>query len=36
MGLITEGQGNVIWKNRKDRQRRLPTATFSDFLAGKL
>jgi len=35
MKLITEGQGNVIWNEMKDKQRKLPTDTFSDFLAGK-
>lgn len=34
-GLITEVQGNVIWKNMFNRQRKLPAATFSDYLAGK-
>ena len=31
--LISEGQGNVIWANMIARQRMLPTASFSDFLA---
>jgi predicted nucleic acid-binding protein len=32
-GLITEGQGNVIWANMINRQRILPTVTFSGYLA---
>lgn len=31
-GLISEGQGNVIWANMLNCQRKLPTQTFSDFL----
>jgi predicted nucleic acid-binding protein len=34
-GLITEIQGNVIWKDMLAKQRKLPAATFSDYLAGK-
>lgn len=30
--LITEGQGNVIWRDMLQRNRMLPTPTFSDFL----
>jgi hypothetical protein len=33
--LITEGQGNVIWRDMLDKQRKLPAATFSDYLAGR-
>jgi hypothetical protein len=33
--LITEGQGNVIWKDMLNKQRKLPAATFSDYLAGR-
>jgi hypothetical protein len=31
--LITEGQGNVIWRDMLQRNRKLPTGTFSEFLA---
>ncbi len=31
--LITEGQGNVIWRDMLQRNRKLPADTFSDFLA---
>lgn len=33
--LITEGQGNVIWRDMLQRNRKLPADTFSDFLAGR-
>jgi hypothetical protein len=33
--LITEGQGNVIWRDMLQRNRRLPTGTFSEFLASR-
>ena len=34
-GVISEGQGNVIWANMINRQRKLPTETFSDYLASQ-
>ncbi len=33
--LITEGKGNVIWKNMVNRNRKLPETTFSDYLKRK-
>jgi predicted nucleic acid-binding protein len=33
--IITEGQGNAIWKDMLIRGRLLPAATFSDFLTNK-
>lgn len=33
--LITEGQGNAIWREMRQRNRRMPAETFSDFLAGR-
>lgn len=33
--LINEGQGNVIWREMIQRNRKLPTDTFSEFLAGR-
>lgn len=35
-GLITECQGNIIWKNMLNRRRMLPTATFTEYLANKI
>jgi predicted nucleic acid-binding protein len=34
--LISEGQGNVIWKDMLNRRRTLPTATFSEYLASRV
>lgn len=31
--LISEGQGNVIWRDMLQRNRKLPADTFSEFLA---
>lgn len=31
-GLITETQGNAIWHGMLSKQRKLPSATFSDYL----
>lgn len=31
--MINEGQGNAIWKQMLQRNRKLPTDTFTDFLA---
>lgn len=31
-GLITECQGNAIWQQMRNKNRRLPGPTFSDFL----
>lgn len=33
--LISEGQGNTIWRDMLDRNRKLPTKTFTDFLASR-
>ena len=33
--LISEGQGNVIWRDMLQRNRKLPTETFSQFLASR-
>jgi predicted nucleic acid-binding protein len=33
--LITEGQGNVIWRDMLQRNRKLPADTFTEFLAGQ-
>lgn len=33
--LISEGQGNVIWKQMLQRNRKLPFDTFSEFLASR-
>ncbi len=33
--IITEGEGNMIWKKMLDRNRKLPAASFSDYLKGK-
>ena len=33
--LITEGQGNMIWNDMLSRQRLLPAASFSDYLANR-
>lgn len=33
--LMTEGQGNAIWKEMLQRNRRLPADTFSEFLASR-
>lgn len=30
--LISEGQGNTIWREMLDRNRKLPTNTFTEFL----
>lgn len=34
-GLISESQGNKIWTDMIRKQRKLPTATFSEFLNSK-
>lgn len=34
-GLISESEGNKIWVDMIRRQRKLPTATFSDFINSK-
>ena len=33
--MISEGQGNAIWKQMLQRNRKLPTDTFSEFLASR-
>ncbi len=33
--LITEGQGNVIWRDMIYRNRKLPSDTFSEFLVNR-
>ncbi len=33
--MISEGQGNVIWRNMLDRGRKLPHDTFSEFLKNR-
>ncbi|MCL4560147.1 MAG: hypothetical protein M1281_05990 [Chloroflexi bacterium] len=33
--LISEGQGNVIWRDMLQRSRKLPTDTFTEFLASR-
>jgi len=33
--LITEGQGNAIWTEMLNRNRKLPTQTFTQFLANR-
>jgi len=33
--LINEGQGNVIWRDMLQRNRKLPADTFTDFLASR-
>ena len=33
--MISEGQGNAIWKQMLQRSRKLPTDTFSEFLASR-
>jgi len=33
--LISEGQGNVIWRDMLQRNRKLPAATFTEFLKNK-
>ena len=33
--LINEGQGNVIWRDMLQRNRRLPAESFTDFLASR-
>lgn len=33
--LINEGQGNVIWRDMLQRNRKLPTDTFTQFLASR-
>lgn len=33
--LISEGQGNVIWRDMLRRNRKLPTDTFSEFLVSR-
>ena len=33
--LINEGQGNAIWKQMLQRNRKLPTDTFTEFLASR-
>lgn len=33
--LISEGQGNVIWRDMLQRNRTLPADTFSEFLASR-
>jgi hypothetical protein len=33
--LISEGQGNVIWRDMLRRNRRLPADTFTEFLASR-
>lgn len=33
--LISEGQGNVIWREMLQRNRKLPTDTFSEFLKSR-
>jgi len=33
--LITEGQGNAIWKQMLQRGRMMPAETFSDFLSSR-
>lgn len=34
-GLITEEDGNVIWKKMLDRNRKLPTSSFSEYLRAR-
>jgi hypothetical protein len=31
-GLITETQGNTIWENMLQKQRKLPCSTLTDYL----
>lgn len=33
--LISEGQGNVIWRDMRQRNRKLPVDTFTEFLASR-
>jgi predicted nucleic acid-binding protein len=33
--LISEGQGNVIWRDMLQRNRKLPADTFTEFLASR-
>lgn len=33
--LISEGQGNVIWRDMLQRNRKLPTDTFTEFLRSR-
>lgn len=33
--LISEGQGNAIWREMRQRNRKMPAETFSDFLASR-
>lgn len=33
--LISEGQGNAIWRDMLQRNRKLPTETFTEFLKSK-
>ena len=33
--LISEGQGNAIWRDMRYRNRKLPTDTFTQFLASR-
>lgn len=33
--LISEGQGNVIWRDMRQRNRKLPADTFTEFLASR-
>lgn len=35
-GLITEDQGNIIWKQMRSKNRWLPGRTFSDYLKKKI
>ena len=32
-GIITEAEGNTIWSDMIRKRRRLPTTTFSEYLA---
>lgn len=31
-GLVTESEGNIIWRNMLNKRRKLPTSTFSEYI----